>query len=40
MIKVFLQGEKEMLSINAMIDWGAAEDFIDKESVKNTKSAW
>ena len=26
-----LQGEKEKLSINAMIDSGATEDFIDKE---------
>ena len=31
MIKVVLQGEKEKLSINAMIDSGATEDFIDKE---------
>ena len=31
MIKVILQGEKEKLSINAMIDSGATEDFIDKE---------
>ena len=31
MIKVVLQGKKEKLSINAMIDSGATEDFIDKE---------
>ena len=31
MIKVILHGEKEKLSINAMIDSGATEDFIDKE---------
>ena len=31
MIKVVLQGEKEKLSINAMIGSGATEDFIDKE---------
>ena len=31
MIKVVLQGKKENLSINAMIDSGATEDFIDKE---------
>ena len=31
MIKVVLQVEKEKLSINAMIDSGATEDFIDKE---------
>ena len=30
MIKVVLHGEKEKLSINAMIDSGATEDFIDK----------
>ena len=31
MIKVILQGEKEKLSINAMIDSSATEAFIDKE---------
>ena len=31
MVKVVLQGKKEKLSINAMIDSGATEDFIDKE---------
>ena len=31
MIKVVLQGEKEKLSINAMIDSGAREDFINRE---------
>ena len=31
MIKVVLQGKEEKLSINAMIDSGATEDFIDKE---------
>ena len=31
MIKVVLEGEKEKLSINAMIDSGATEDFIDRE---------
>ena len=31
MIKVVLHREKEKLSINAMIDSGATEDFIDKE---------
>ena len=30
MIKVVLQEEKEKLSINAMIDSGVTEDFIDK----------
>ena len=31
MIKVVLQGKKEKDSINAMIDSGATQDFIDKE---------
>src|SRR6201995_2255711 len=31
MIKVVLQGKKKKLSINAMIDSGATEDFIDQE---------
>ena len=31
MIKVGLEGKKEKFSINAMIDSGATEDFIDKE---------
>ena len=31
MVKVVVQGKKEKLSINAMIDSGATEDFIDKE---------
>ena len=31
MIKVVLQAEKEKLSINAMIDSGATEDFINEE---------
>ena len=31
MIKVILQGEKEKLSINPMIDSGVTEDFIDKK---------
>ena len=34
MIKVVLQGKKEKLSINAMIDSGATEDFIDKEGCR------
>ena len=34
MIKVILRGKKEKLSINAMIDSGETEDFIDKEVCK------
>ena len=34
MIKVVLQGKKEKLKINAIIDSGATEDFIDKEVCK------
>ena len=37
MIKVVLQGEKEKLSINAMIDSGATEDFIDREVCQKHK---
>ena len=31
MVKVHLHGEKETVTINAMIDSGATEDFIDQE---------
>jgi len=31
MVKIQLHGEKELVTINAMIDSGATEDFIDKE---------
>src|SRR5712664_637422 len=31
MIKIQLQGEQQTVTINAMIDSGATEDFIDKE---------
>ena len=31
MVKVHLHGEKEIVAINAMIDSGATEDFIDQE---------
>ena len=31
MMKVLLQGKKENTSINAIIDSGVTEDFIDKE---------
>ena len=34
MIKGVLRGKKEKLSMNAMIDSGATEDFIDKEVCK------
>jgi len=31
MVKIQLHGEKESVTINAMIDSGATEDFIDRE---------
>ena len=31
MVKIHLYGKKETVTINAMIDSGATEDFIDKE---------
>ena len=31
MVKIQLYGEKESVTINAMIDSGATEDFIDRE---------
>jgi len=31
MVKIQLHGEKEAVTINAMIDSGATEDFIDRE---------
>ena len=31
MVKIQLHGGKESVTINAMIDWGATEDFIDGE---------
>ena len=34
MIKVQLQGEKKAVTINAMVDSGATEDFIDSEVCK------
>ena len=34
MVKVQLQGEKETVTINAMVDSGATEDFIDSEVCK------
>ena len=34
MVKVQLQGEKETVTINAMVDSGATEDFIDSEVYK------
>ena len=34
MVKVQLQGEKETVTINAMVDSGATEDFIDREVCK------
>ena len=43
MVKVHLHGEKEMVTINAMIDSGATEDFINpevcnKHGIKTTKA--
>ena len=34
MVKVQLQGEKEAVTINAMVDSGVTEDFIDSEVCK------
>ena len=34
MVKVQLQGEKETVTINALVDSGATEDFIDSEVCK------
>ena len=34
MVKVQLQGEKETVTFNAMVDSGATEDFIDSEVCK------
>ena len=34
MVKIQLQGEKETVTINAMIDSGATEDFIDNQVCK------
>ena len=34
MVKLQLHGDKETVSINAMVDSGATEDFIDKEVCK------
>ena len=34
MVKVQLQGEKKKVTINAMVDSGATEDFIDSEVCK------
>ena len=34
MVKIQLQGEKETVTINAMVDSGATEDFIDSEVCK------
>jgi len=33
MVKIQLHGEKESVTINAMIDSGATEDFIDREII-------
>jgi len=38
MVKIQLHGEKESVTINAMIHSGATEDFIDREVATNTGS--
>jgi len=37
MVKIQLHGEKESVTINAMIDSGATEDFIEKRSLQQTR---